>query len=76
MSEKGCCCGHGHIDQQFTELAPVLDKYAKVPGSLITILQKAQDIYGYLSMDAIHYISQATSRLKFMALPLSIHNSD
>ncbi|MBC6679079.1 NADH-quinone oxidoreductase subunit NuoE [Zhenpiania hominis] len=60
MSEKGCCCGHGHIDQQFTELAPVLDKYAKVPGSLITILQKAQDIYGYLSMDAIHYISQAT----------------
>lgn len=48
------------MDQQFTELAPVLDKYAKVPGSLITILQKAQDIYGYLSMDAINYISQAT----------------
>ena len=31
MSEKGCCCGHGHIDQQFTELAPVLDKYARFP---------------------------------------------
>ncbi len=59
MSEKGCCCGHT-MDQQFTELAPVLDKYAKVPGSLITILQKAQDIYGYLSFDAINYISQAT----------------
>ena len=59
MSEKGCCCGHT-MDQQFTELAPVLEKYAKVPGSLITILQKTQDIYGYLSMDAIAYISQAT----------------
>ena len=44
----------------FKELAPVLDKYAKVPGSLITILQKAQDIYGYLSTDAINYISEAT----------------
>ena len=44
----------------FKELAPVLDKYAKVPGSLITILQKTQDIYGYLSMDAINYIAEAT----------------
>ncbi len=55
-------CGancQNHIGQ-FEELAPVLEKYAKVPGSLITILQKAQDIYGYLSMDAINYISEAT----------------
>ncbi len=40
--------------------APVLEQYAKVPGSLITILQKAQDIYGYLSIDAINYISEVT----------------
>lgn len=59
MSEKGCCCGH-NTDQQFTELAPVLEQYANVPGSLITILQKAQDIYGYLSFEAISYISKAT----------------
>ncbi|MGF6375459.1 NADH:ubiquinone oxidoreductase subunit E [Clostridiales Family XIII bacterium PM5-7] len=58
MSEK-CCCG-GCQNDQFEELAPVLDQYAKVPGSLITILQKAQDIYGYLSIDAINYISEAT----------------
>src|SRR6056297_2763145 len=45
---------------QFEELKPVLDKYAKVPGSLITILQQAQEIYGYLSLDAINYISEAT----------------
>ena len=31
----------------------VLDKYASVPGSLITILQKAQDIYGYHIADAV-----------------------
>jgi len=46
--------------QSFEELAPVLEKYGKVPGSLITILQKTQDIYGYLSMDAISYIALKT----------------
>ena len=44
----------------FAELEPVLAEYAKVPGSLITILQKAQAIYGYLSLDAINYISERT----------------
>jgi NADH-quinone oxidoreductase subunit E len=44
----------------FAGLAPVLEKYGSVQGSLITILQKAQDIYGYLSMDAINYISENT----------------
>ncbi len=53
-----CQCGCNAVD--FTELAPVMEKYAKTPGSLITILQKAQDIYGYLSMDAINYISEQT----------------
>ena len=54
-----CCCG-GDKANAVTELAPVLEKYAKVPGSLITILQKTQDIYGYLSVDAINYISEMT----------------
>ena len=57
MCEK-CCCGNN--TEQFAELKPVLDKYAKVPGSLITILQNAQDIYGYLSIDVINHISEAT----------------
>ena len=58
MSDKntsGCVC-----PGEFAELQPVLDKYAKVPGSLITILQKAQDIYGHLSADCINHISEAT----------------
>ena len=44
----------------FAELEPTLEKYAKVPGSLITILQSAQSIYGYLSLDTINYISERT----------------
>ena len=49
--------------QDFTLLAPTLEKYAAVPGSLITILQQAQEIYGYLSEDAILYISEKTGIL-------------
>ena len=58
MSEQKCDCGNR--SQQFKELAPVLKEYAKVPGSLITILQNAQELYGYLSPDAINYISEQT----------------
>jgi len=61
MDEKcacaGGCCGE---KQDFKELAPVLEKYGHVSGSMITILQKAQEIYGYLSTDCINYISQKT----------------
>ena len=35
----------------------VLDEYAPVKGSLITILQHTQDIYGYLPKEAIEYIT-------------------
>ncbi|QHI73349.1 NADH-quinone oxidoreductase subunit NuoE [Aminipila terrae] len=59
MCEK-CGSQDQNYTADFKELAPVLEKYGKVPGSLITILQKAQDIYGYLSIDAINYISQQT----------------
>ena len=49
--------------QDFTLLAPTLEKYAAVPGSLITILQQAQEIYGYLSEEAILYFSESTGIL-------------
>lgn len=42
-------------------ISPVLDELADVKGSLITILQKTQDVYGYLPEEAIRYISQRTS---------------
>lgn len=38
----------------------VLDEYAGIKGSLITILQHTQDIYGYLPKEAIIKISEAT----------------
>lgn len=57
MSEQ---CGVCKNSEQFKEFNPVLDKYAKVPGSLITILQQAQEIYGYISEDIIGYISEKT----------------
>ncbi|GHU48983.1 NADH dehydrogenase [Clostridia bacterium] len=56
---SNCNCQQDSVTD-FSSLAPVIEKYGKVQGSLITILQKAQDIYGYLSMDAINYISEKT----------------
>ena len=58
MGDKKCCCCNGNA--RFPELEPVLETYAGVPGSLITILQKTQDIYGYLSLDVIEHIAERT----------------
>ena len=78
MSEKGCNCNCAqNRAAEFKDLAPVLEQYAKVPGSLITILQKAQDIYGYLSLDATTSRKKpALNLLRSMVLPLSMHSSD
>lgn len=43
-----------------TLISGVLDELAEVKGSMITILQKTQDIYGYLPKEAIEYISSRT----------------
>ncbi len=53
-----CSCNHQQSDLSL--LAPVLSEYAEVKGSLITILQKAQDIYGYLPTDVIYHIAEKT----------------
>lgn len=44
----------------FSRIDPVLEKYAHVKGSLISILQKAQEIYGYLPEEVICYIAEKT----------------
>ena len=41
-------------------LNDTLEKYAGIKGSLITILQHTQDIYGYLPKEAIELISEKT----------------
>ncbi|AOT71597.1 NADH-quinone oxidoreductase subunit NuoE [Geosporobacter ferrireducens] len=63
-----CCGGKGKkvedanasgIDVK--KLDHILEKYRSVPGSLITVLQEAQEIYGYLSMKVLHYIAEQTN---------------
>ncbi len=47
-------------DEQMKELDQVLDSYGRDAGQLIGILQKTQDIYGYLPADIIYYIAAET----------------
>ena len=41
-------------------LEATLEEYAGVKGSLISILQKTQEIYGYIPIDAVYHISERT----------------
>lgn len=52
----GCYCNNNKSD--FSLIDPVLDKYAEVEGSLITVLQHTQDIYGYLPVDVLYHIAE------------------
>lgn len=52
------CCNHERVDLSLLE--DVLAKYADVKGSLITILQKTQEIYGYIPIDAVYHIAERT----------------
>lgn len=44
--------------KEFLALEEVLKTYAHVPGSLITVLQKTQDIYGYLPQEILCHIAK------------------
>lgn len=54
---NSCSCAKSDL----TLIDNVLEQYARVPGSLITILQKAQDVYGYLPADVIYHIAERTN---------------
>ncbi len=51
-----CCCEAN--SKPFDKLDPVFDKYKNKPGSLISVLQEAQELYGYLSMETLEYIAK------------------
>ncbi|MCL1992519.1 MAG: NAD(P)H-dependent oxidoreductase subunit E [Spirochaetes bacterium] len=53
-------CGNCENNIDFSKLDLVLDEYGQAKGSLIAILQKAQDIYGYLPPQAIRRIAGRT----------------
>lgn len=52
------CCKN--VSSDLSLLADTLEHYKSIPGSLIAILQKAQDIYGYLPVDVIYHIAEET----------------
>lgn len=52
------CCNHESVDLSL--IKDVLDQYADVKGSLISILQKTQEIYGYVPIDAVYHIAERT----------------
>ncbi len=51
------CCNGCH-NQGYEKLNPVFEKYRNKPGSLISVLQEAQELYGYLSMELMDYIAE------------------
>ena len=51
-----CNCNGPQSD--FTLIADILAKYGDTPTNLITVLQKAQDIYGYLPKDVMYHIAE------------------
>ncbi len=53
-----CDCKQCKSDLSLLE--PVLQTYADTKGSLITILQQAQEIYGYLPTDVMYHIASRT----------------
>lgn len=52
------CCKN--VSSDLSLIKETLDHYKSIPGSLIAILQKAQDIYGYLPVDVIYHIAEET----------------
>ena len=53
------CCDCKGPRSDLSLLKGVLEEYASQPGSLITILQQAQEIYGYLPKDVMYHIAEA-----------------
>ena len=51
-----CCCK----DENLKALDNVLDECGHDAGNLITILQNAQEIYGYLPSEIIYYVASQT----------------
>lgn len=49
-----CSCANSDLSM----LESVLKEYGADAGNLITILQHAQDIYGYLPVDVIYYVAE------------------
>lgn len=47
-----------------TLMDPIIEKYGKIKGSLINILQEIQNLYGYLPQQAMEYVAETTENKK------------
>lgn len=56
-----CCknCNNGST-VDISKIVDIVDKYKDTKGSLITMLQKVQDVYSYVPVEAMNYISEQT----------------
>lgn len=54
-----CKCGHDDAAAKQEALQKALDKYKTAKGTLIPLLQEAQEIYGYLPKEVMQQISRA-----------------
>ncbi len=59
MEDHTCQCPSAVPETDLSLIAGVLDTYKDIPGSLITVLQRTQTIYGYIPKDAVLAISKA-----------------
>lgn len=50
------CCDDDIVDLQ--RMSEIIDEYQGQSGSLVTILQKAQEVYGYLPLEVLKYIAR------------------
>ena len=53
-----CSCNCQGPRSDFSLIADILAKYGDSSSNLITILQKSQDIYGYLPKDVMYHIAE------------------
>lgn len=53
-----CNCSCQGPKSDFSLIADILAKYGDSSSNLITILQKSQDIYGYLPKDVMYHIAE------------------
>ncbi|MBP3414221.1 MAG: NADH-quinone oxidoreductase subunit NuoE [Clostridia bacterium] len=51
-------CDCKNVNSDLSLIEETLQKYASDEGNLITILQNAQEIYGYLPVDVIYHVAE------------------
>ncbi len=62
MNQDHCNCRDQNSNDQFEELANIIDLYKDTEGNLIQILHIAQEVYGYLPLEVQEYIANALDK--------------